>query len=118
MTFAQQQEALAFIHAAQGFQFDRVAQYFYESELPRNAVASRTIVRHAKTGTKFCLKAFSKDELELNLALLANELESLQRLRKFPNVVVGLVDHFEDEDFIYIVTEHCEKGSLRQYYTE
>lgn len=49
--------------------------------------------------------------------LVPTELKTLQRVQGHPNIIT-LVNSFEDNDFVYIVTSFCPNGTLLEYLVE
>jgi hypothetical protein len=69
---------------------------------------------HKSTGQKVAIKVIKKDELkETELELQKNELD-LMKLFRHPNIV-RLLDHFENDTYLYIVMEYLSGGNLKNY---
>ena len=69
-----------------------------------------------KTGEKVAIKTIDKVKIS-NLKskeYIMNEIDILKKCYH-PNIV-RLLDHFEDKDYIYIVLEYIEGGTLRDYF--
>ena len=65
-----------------------------------------------ETGETFALKMLQKEKVKHDsLMLFENELDTLMRLSKHENVL-SLVDAFETENQLVIVTEYCDGGDL------
>lgn len=65
--------------------------------------------RHIKNGQLFAVKTINKQRIE-NVDSLRNEIELLCRV-KHPHII-DLVDVYEDESSLHIVTELCTGGEL------
>ena len=65
-----------------------------------------------ETGERFALKVLQKEKVKHDsLILFENELDTLMRLSRHENVL-ALVDAFETDDQLVIVTEYCDGGDL------
>ena len=71
---------------------------------------------HKKTGQQVAIKILNKDNIKTleDKELVRIEIGIL-KLCHHPNIV-RLLDHLENNDFIYIVTEYIEGGTLGQYF--
>lgn len=69
---------------------------------------------HKDTGEKVAIKVIKKKELtEREMELVRTELD-IMKLFRHPNIV-RLLDHFENESYIYIVMEYLSGGHLASY---
>ena len=70
---------------------------------------------HKKTGQQVAIKILNKENIKTpaDKELVRIEIDIL-KLCHHPNIV-RLLDHLENEDFIYIVTEYIGGGTLGQY---
>ena len=71
---------------------------------------------HKKTGQQVAIKILNKETIKTveDKELVQIEIGIL-KLCHHPNIV-RLLDHLENNDFIYIVTEYIEGGTLGQYF--
>ena len=71
---------------------------------------------HKKTGKQVAIKILNKDHIKTieDKELVHIEIGVL-KLCHHPNIV-RLLDHLENNDYIYIVTEYIEGGTLGQYF--
>ena len=71
---------------------------------------------HKKTGQQVAIKILTKENIKTleDKELVRIEIGVL-KLCHHPNIV-RLLDHFENNDFIYIVMEYIEGGTLGQYF--
>ncbi len=71
---------------------------------------------HKKTGQQVAIKILNKENIKTleDKELVRIEIGIL-KLCHHPNIV-RLLDHLENNDYIYIVTEYIEGGTLRQYF--
>jgi serine/threonine protein kinase len=70
---------------------------------------------HKKTGQQVAIKILNKENIKTpdDKELVRIEIDIL-KLCHHPNIV-RLLDHLENNDYIYIVTEYIEGGTLGQY---
>jgi tRNA A-37 threonylcarbamoyl transferase component Bud32 len=69
---------------------------------------------HKQTHRKVAVKVMSKKEMKtLDLELVRTEIEIL-KICQHPNII-RLYDVFENEEYIYIIMEHCGGGDLFSY---
>jgi hypothetical protein len=69
---------------------------------------------HKSTGEKVAIKVIKKDDMnESELEMLKSELD-LMKLFRHPNIV-RLLDHFENDTYMYIVMEYLSGGNIRNY---
>jgi len=69
---------------------------------------------HKSTGEKVAIKIIKKGNMsEKNLGLVQTEIDIL-KICKHPSIVKFL-DHFENSEYIFIVTEYFENGNLKKY---
>jgi serine/threonine protein kinase len=69
---------------------------------------------HKETQRKVAVKVMSKKEMKtLDLELVRTEIEIL-KICQHPNII-RLYDVFENEEYIYIIMEHCGGGDLFSY---
>lgn len=71
---------------------------------------------HRKTGQQVAIKILNKENIKTpeDKELVQIEIGIL-KLCHHPNIV-RLLDHLENIDYIYIVTEYIEGGTLGQYF--
>jgi serine/threonine protein kinase len=71
---------------------------------------------HKKTGQQVAIKILNKENIKTleDKELVRIEIGIL-KLCHHPNIV-KLLDHLENNDYIYIVTEYIEGGTLGQYF--
>ena len=69
---------------------------------------------HKSTGEKVAIKIIKKSKVsERNLGLVQTEIDIL-KICKHP-CIVKFLDHFENSEYIFIVTEYFENGNLKKY---
>jgi hypothetical protein len=70
---------------------------------------------HKKTGNKVAIKIINKSSIKTqeDNQLVRSEID-IMKLCHHPNIV-KLLDHFENSEFIFIVMEYIEGGTLNQY---
>ena len=85
----------------------RIDQYKVIEDLPDNEVSDRKLVKHRMSGEKFVLKSVSQSSLEQIKELTMSHLKALQTCRASKSYL-GLVDYFEDEQNIHLVTEYAK----------
>ncbi|KAI9504789.1 Calcium/calmodulin-dependent protein kinase type I [Coemansia spiralis] len=67
---------------------------------------------HIETGKRYAGKIISKANMRGHQQVIRNEISILKRLsRKHPNIL-NLVDYFETQNNVYLVTELCTGGEL------
>jgi 5'-AMP-activated protein kinase, catalytic alpha subunit len=65
-----------------------------------------------ENGERFALKVLQKEKVEHDsMILFETELDTLMRINRHENVL-GLVDAFETDEQLVIVTEYCDGGDL------
>ena len=71
---------------------------------------------HKKTGQQVAIKILNKENMKTveDKELVKIEIGIL-KLCHHPNIV-RLLDHLENNEYIYIITEYIEGGTLRQYF--
>jgi len=69
---------------------------------------------HKSTGEKVAIKIIKKDKMnDCELEMIKNELD-LMKLFRHPNIV-RLLDHFENDTYMYIVMENLSGGNITNY---
>lgn len=112
LTYEQMVKSVDYILLAQKYK-KRIDQYKFIEQLPNNEVSDRKLVKHRQSGDKFILKQIPKTAIEQIKELAMTELKALQTCKQSKSYL-GLIDYFEDESNIYLVTEYS-KQSLRQF---
>ena len=71
--------------------------------------------QHKKTKQQVAIKILKKEKIEYlhEFEIIRNEIDIL-KLCYHPNIL-RILDNFEDNDYIYIVTEYIDGGTLRDY---
>ena len=71
---------------------------------------------HKKTGQQVAIKILNKENIKTNEDKELVRIEiGILKLCHHPNIV-RLLDHLENNDYIYIITEYIEGGTLGQYF--
>ena len=106
-------EGINYLLHAQGFQ-KRISQYVFKKYLPHNEINTRWIAVHRRTKECFDVQQVASVPANNPFAELAtNSLKVLQSINKC-KFTVELVDYFEEDDKIYLISGHSNK-SLRNY---
>ncbi|KAL1209220.1 Serine/threonine-protein kinase ATG1t [Cardamine amara subsp. amara] len=88
--------------------------YKAKSKLSESLTSTVWLVNHRLTGEEAVIKCFNLSKLNLNLrSCLNNELEFLSSV-DHPNII-RLLQVFQDDDFIIMVMEYCDGGTLSSY---
>jgi calcium/calmodulin-dependent protein kinase I len=88
--------------------------YTLQDDIDEGKFGKVKIAVNKSSGEKVAVKVIKKDELKKNeLEMLKNELD-LMKLFRHPNIV-SLLDHFENENYMFIVMEHLSGGNLSNY---
>ncbi|GBG34622.1 Protein kinase, putative [Hondaea fermentalgiana] len=102
---------------------DKTKRYRVVKKLGQGAYSKVYLAEMTDGGDKVAIKAVAKSRLkEKELASILRETEILASLRH-PNVIT-YIEHFEDAEKLYIVTEFAEGGELfervveREFYAE
>ena len=69
---------------------------------------------HKKTGEKVAIKIIKKEAMSLKDQELVKSEIDIMKICKHPNIV-RLLDHFENNEFIFIAMEFLAGGTLAQY---
>lgn len=72
-----------------------------------------------QNGHVLAIKVISKKKIEdygdYLIKAIANEIKTLTTVTKLKNpYIIEIFDNFEDENYIYIVTEYCDSETLQQ----
>jgi len=70
---------------------------------------------HIATGRQVALKVTSKAEGDIEA--VQNEAAALKLVGSHPHIV-SIYDFFEDDEYLYLVLQHCPNGSLHEYLLE
>ncbi|KAG2437139.1 hypothetical protein HYH02_011395 [Chlamydomonas schloesseri] len=101
-----------------GWRTDLRQSYVLGPQLGVGSFGSVNKAFHAESGQQVAVKTLPKERPKLSrakvLEKLQRELTLLDRLSDSPRVV-QLMECFEDEDHVYIVTEACEGGDLQRF---
>ena len=106
-------DGINYLLRAQGFE-NRISQYKFKKDLPNNEINTRWTAVHTRTKELFEVQQVPRWPLKNPIAELAyNQLKVLQSVSKC-KFTVELVDFFEEDDSIYLVSGYTNK-TLRNY---
>ncbi|KAG2429906.1 hypothetical protein HXX76_010686 [Chlamydomonas incerta] len=101
-----------------GWRTDLREQYVLGTQLGVGSFGVVNKAFHAESGQQVAVKTLPKERPKLSrakvLEKLQREITLLDRLSDSPRVV-QLMECFEDEEHIYVVTEACEGGDLQRF---
>ncbi|XP_006304751.2 serine/threonine-protein kinase ATG1t isoform X1 [Capsella rubella] len=91
-----------------------IDEYKAKSKLSESLTSTVWLANHRLTGEEAVMKCFDLSKLNRNLRnCLNNELEFLSSVHH-PNII-RLLQFFQDEDFLVMVLEYCDGGTLSSY---
>lgn len=85
--------------------------YKYLKPIEKGTFGFVTLAHNIYTDEKVAMKAIFKNK-KYNINIANHEIKMLSKLGKDNDNICQLLDHFETEDYIFLVLEFCENGDL------